>query len=429
VTWYRAVVDGGERGRGLFVLAVLVVVVAQFALTTVQQLFLSDFVDFDAYYTAALVVREGQDPYDRTGAFIRENGNAAVREAAERAGTRHAHEGFEHVHPFLYPPMLAFLVIPLTLAGNDVAESAWLVVNVALLAALLVVTARAVGLRSGPMLALGIVLVLGFHGVGETLALGQVNVLVACLAFAAIERFVRGRTASSSALLALSIAIKLQPALLLGYFLLVRRFRYVAACLAWLVAFHLPLLLWLGTEPFVTFVRDVVPHLAAGVPASINQSLPALLARMADALGAGSAPAVVWITRAAVVAVLAATVSLMRLAEPDHVYNASLALIATLVVSPVTWNSHLVLLLLPLFGMLKAIDDGRLRAPGPLGVAVVGYVLLAVVPPVFYDNHRLTGALAVFGAVRLYGMLLLGWCLWRAARGVRVPQAAVVAPA
>lgn len=428
MAWRRGPVDAGEGGadgRGVFVVAVVAVVVAHFALTSVQHLFLSGFVDFDAYYTAALVFRERQDPYDRTGAFIRENANPAVIAAAARAGTMHSHGDYEHVHPFIYPPMLAFLVMPLALASNDVAESVWLLVNVGLLAASLVVLARACRLAPGAYLALGVVLALGFDAVGETLALGQVNVLVAFLVFAAIARFLGGHTASSSALLALSVAIKLQPALLLGYFLLIRRFRYVAACVGWLVALHVPIVLWLGPGPFLTYFADVMPHLTAGLPVNVNQSLPALLLRLADALGVAGSPAVVWVTRAVTIAVLAGAVSLMRLADPDHVYNLSLATIALLVVAPVTWNSHLVLLLLPLFYVLKAVEGGRLRAPAVLGAAIVAYVLVAVVPPVYYDNQRLTGVLAVFTAVRLCGMALFTYCLWRAGGEVRVPHAAV----
>lgn len=428
MAWGRDAVDAGDSragGRGLFVVAVVAVVVAHFALTSVQHLFLSGFVDFDAYYTAALVLREREDPYERSAAFIRENENRALIAAATRAGTIHSHDAYEHVHPYIYPPILAFLLIPLSFASNDVAESVWLLFNVGLVAASLVVLARACRLAPGPYLALGVVLALGFHAVGETLALGQVNVLVAFLVFAAIARFLGGHTASSSALLALSIAIKLQPALLLGYFLLIRRFRYVAACLAWVVVLHVPVVLWLGPDPFLTFFRDVMPHLTAGVSVNINQSLPALVMRLADVLGVAGSPAVVWVTRAAAVAVLAATVSLMRLAEPDHLYNLGLATVALLIISPVTWNSHLVMLLLPLFYVLKAIEAGRVRAPAVLGVAIVGYVLLAVVPPVYYDNQRLTGVLTVFTAVRLYGMLLFAYCLWRAAGEVRVPHAAV----
>ena len=418
------------EGSRLFVLVVVVIVIAHFALTNVGYLFLNSFGDFDAYYTAALVFRDGRNPYEPRQLFARENENADFLAAGRRAGTVHSHGDYEHVHPFIYPPMLGFLVMPLATFSNDVAEGLWLVLNVGLVAASIAVLAATVGLAPGVSLALGVVLVLRFEALDSTLALGQVNVVVSFLVFAAVALFCAGRaTALSALLLALSIAIKLQPVVFLGYALLVRRVRYVALCLAFLVALHVPIVLWVGPEPFRTFFGSLMPQLGAGTAININQSLPGLILRVGGVLGlAPDAPALLWVSRLAGVGVLAATVWLMRIKDGDHRYNLSLVAIALLVIAPITWSSHLLFLYLPLFYVLKALEDGAVRSPGLVVTFVVAYVLAGVVPQVFYDNQRLSGLLTVFASVRLYGMLLLMYCVWRAGGRVPVPSVAV-APA
>lgn len=400
----------------IFVFVVTAVVVAQFVLANVEHLFINAFVDFDAYYTAAVVLREGKNPYDPAPLFSRDNTNRDFVDAAKRVGTLHSHGSYEHVHPYIYPPLLGVLLVPLTIFTNGTAESLWHLLNLALVAGLILVLARTLRLSPGVPLALAVVLVLSFEGLDQTLAVGQVNVLVAFLVFAAVGLFVRGHSPAASALLlALGIAIKLQPAVFLGYFLLVRRFRYVVLCLAAVVALHVPIVLLLGTAPLASFVRDVGPHLAAGVPFSFNQSLPGLVLRLAGVVGfAADSATAIWATRVASLLFLGFTVRVMRLPDAgDHVYNLSLVTIALLVIAPITTSAHLLLLFLPLGYVVKSIEDGPARSPGVLIPFVAAYVLLGVVPQVFYDNERLPGLLTVFASVRLWGMLLLMYCVWR----------------
>jgi alpha-1,2-mannosyltransferase len=398
----------------VFVVVVLIVLGAHFVLTNVTYLFLSDFVDFDAYYTAAFVFRDRGDPYEREQFFLHENRNPQFYDAGKRAGTVHPHKTFEHVHPYIYPPMLAFLLIPLTLLSKSAAGSVWLCVNLALAAGSIVLLVRTNGFRGATLVALAVVLALQFHALDETLALGQANMVVSFLVFLAVYLFLRGRGALSALALALSIAIKLQPAAFLLYFLLARELRYVAACVAALVLLHAPVLFFLGPDPFTVFAGEVMPMMAGGFANPLNQSLSGFVLRLLGPLGGGGVGRAV--AALAALAFLALVVRSLRLREVDHLYNVSLFSVAVLVIAPVTWNAHLVLLLLPILYAVGAWEAGA-PVSGRLALAfVLAYVLLGVVATEFYTNRRLTGVLSVFASVRLYGMLLLLYCL-HAVRG------------
>lgn len=132
--------------------------------------------------------------------------------------------------PFTYPPVAAWLIVPLTLLGATVAGVVWTGLNLALLGVLLRVTWRPAWRRLPPAvfpLALaGVAWVFPFR---NTLVLGQVNLILMTLVLAdclpARTRWPRGL------LVGVATAVKLTPGLFIPYLWLSgrRRAAYTAA--------------------------------------------------------------------------------------------------------------------------------------------------------------------------------------------------------
>jgi alpha-1,2-mannosyltransferase len=206
--------------------------------------------DFNVYYHAAREIIAGRDPY--------------------------AHSLGDWT-PYIYPPLLAELVVPLALLPLPVAAHLWYLINAlsTVLAAWLAVTvlsdngsgaAQLFRYREATLwrvaIATGaVLLVLRF--VFDTFSLGQVNALLAALAVAHIYFYSRGRTALSAVLLAVAVSIKLTPALLLLYHLTKMRLKFAMACAGILIALTGVSLMPFGlrgTVVFQTFLQRTVEN-------------------------------------------------------------------------------------------------------------------------------------------------------------------------
>jgi hypothetical protein len=328
-------------------------------------------VDFHVYYQAAQALQRGGDIYSPSIS-----------------------------PPYVYPPLLAALVIPLAALPVDAATILWkLLQHICLLAAgaLLV---NMVPARIRP-LAVG-VLLLGALTVPlqDEIRVGESNSLVLVLIAAALWLISRGLTNDSNfltfqrsnvltlaagALLALATSIKVLPAVLVAY-LWWRGPRSVAA-VATGGFLLLQVLLVLLTPSTLEYWLVQFPGLfGQAFPFLDNQSLNALLSRaltpasdpgmppMQIAPGEAIRPALTWLANAVVLAV---TIWVLWVAgkrsAADHntravrlLLEAGLVLLTIHLVSGSTWLHHLIDLSIPILGLLGAwwLTVGREAEPG-----------------------------------------------------------------
>ncbi|KQU69423.1 hypothetical protein ASC58_05965 [Phycicoccus sp. Root101] len=248
----------------------------------------------------------------------------------------------DQVLPFTYPPFAAVLFVPLAVLGTG---GAGVVVSVLSLLALLVVVAVSVGavgpgpqprLSSPPVLVGGLLLLaaLTTEAVQRTLILGQVNLVLAALV--AVDLLVVPRR-RRGVLLGLAIAVKLTPAVFLGYLLLRREWSALARVAAtvvatvvvgFIVAPSASATFWSGGASDLGRFGDE----AAGYG---NQSLGAALDRFA--LGV---PDVVWLALVVLVVVLAAAATWRTLGRHDHLAAVTALAVGGLLVSPISWTHH-----------------------------------------------------------------------------------------
>lgn len=379
-------------------LRVIVALLAAASAYETLRMFLLHFVgfwptDLPSYHYASLALRRGLDPY------------VPANLAAPSGQT---------VFPYIYPPLLAILWTPLTFLALENVFALWQIVSLLAVAGSLVLCvrlarpagggARAAALLAALLLPLGLpTFVVAHHG-----AVSSVFVFLLLLCF---ERLQRGRDRSAGVLLAVACGIKALPVLLLPYLALKRRWRALFTALA-AGALLLGLsILVVGWKIHWEFVTQIAPQVGLATHSGLgfdavyhpeNQSLNGFLSRLL--CPEGGCGIVIALAGLALIVPVA-----WRAGRRRAIDGAELAWIAVLLllVSPITWIHHLVLVHLPAIVLVVLVADGRWRPRAwwvpVMAVAAIlahdsGRMVIAVRDFVPWANLRLLMLLVLYAA-------------------------------
>lgn len=200
-------------------------------------------IDFKSFYFASVAAREGGDIYD-------------VERLNELAGRLPGSAPEGHVWPYIYPPLLAYALAPLSLLRLEHAQLIWALLSVTALGVALAASIQGFALpspaaaesgaerRASLLRAVALAALLVFAlPLRSNIAHGQVNLLVLALLVLSVRAHLSGKDVASGALLALAALIKVTPALFVVLFLARRRYKAAlafAAAAALLAAATLP---------------------------------------------------------------------------------------------------------------------------------------------------------------------------------------------
>ncbi|GAA0490103.1 membrane protein [Paractinoplanes deccanensis] len=266
---------------------------------------------------------------------------------------------------FTYPPFAALVFSPLALTSWPVAVACGVVLNAACVAVLLrwyvVPVLRRHGWPLWMSASLVFLAVLVFEPARDTFSFGQVNLALLVLVCSDLRR-----TQWRGLGIGIAAAIKLTPAVFIGYLILTRQYRAAAVAsataagatlLAFLVAPDTSRRFW--TETLWDTGR------VGKLEYVSNQSLRGVVARL-------GAPAVWWLVAAAVILVIW-WLAVRRVR--DDVTGFALTGIVACLLSPVTWVHHLVWLLPAMFLLVdRALGRHDRRA---LALLFAAYVVLS----------------------------------------------------
>lgn len=278
--------------------------------------------------------------------------------------------------PFTYPPLAAILFIPLALVPYGVALVGWTLLSAVLLWWCLTIVLRhlfpALPDADHRVIATWLLpLALVAEPVRETLAFGQINIILMALVLA--DTLTRRPLLPRGVLIGLAAAIKLTPAVFILVFLVRRQWRAAAVTFlsgvgvtlaAGVVSLDNSLTYWLNT------LRDT--GRIGNESYSSNQSLRGLLARLVEP--GEQAPTAVWLVL--VLASLGLIIVAMIRVEQHGRQPLGVVLLAStvaLVCSPVSWSHHWVWLIPLGVTLLGVAWQRRDRA------AVLGVLLFAAV--------------------------------------------------
>jgi alpha-1,2-mannosyltransferase len=294
----------------------------------------------------------------------------------------------DSVYGFTYPPFAALVFAPLVATSWPVAVAISIGVNAAAVAVLLrwylVPILRRNGWGVWTPCAFAFLAIAVFEPARDTFSFGQVN-LVLLLLVCADLRGLRGDRLWAGVGIGIATAIKLTPAVFIGYLIVARRYR-AAAVAAGTTAAATAFAAIVAPGSSRMFWTDALwdTGRVGNLAYVSNQSLRGVVARL-------DLSAAWWL--AAVTAVLVVWFASVRRA--DEVTGFALTGVVACLISPVTWVHHLVWLLPALFLLLGDALDRR-DQPRLAVLAVVYVVLSSSVVWLWWAGTQ--GWLAAFGS-------------------------------
>jgi hypothetical protein len=376
-------------------------------------------VDFNNYYAAALALRG--------------NAQANIYDLRVLRQAALAHHAMPPSDLYLYPPVLAVLLLPLTAMPYDAARLLWVGFSLAcwLACALLLVDLLRAALQDAPSsappaparawrqalrhrfiegadaglwrfaAAAMLFAALTFMPLAMTVAYGEVNALILlCLLLAAWLARCR-RPLAAGMLLGLAAGIKVYPLVLIGYYALRGRWRVVGSALASLAALGALVLLVLGPAGLAS-THLLLANGTVTAARACNEALARVPLWLALAFGgtastltAGLGVALQVLAGGAfVIGVLAARwrahAGTVAHVEQIDLYGVAWAMATMILVAPITWAHHDAWLLVPLAVCLGSAL--RLRGTDErwalyLAAALAAYALTAALLPFGYDHE------------------------------------------
>lgn len=319
--------------------------------------------DFNVYYHASREVIAGRDPYQNS---------------------------ISEWTPYLYPPLLVELLIPLALLPLTLAAYIWFLISAFSVIATGAMCARMIPESRAPrwFVAAGAMIIV-FRFVFDNFNLGQVNAIVTALAVAHVFLYVRGKRFWSALAFAIAVSIKLTPAILLVYHIAKLRMRYAIACIVLVGAITALSFLPMGTSAPIAFSefanRTLRNEQGYNLADSGNQSLRGALARLTttvtDETRDNSRIVLSGSTALLSIAFLAAAVWGATRARDEMSAVAPFFCCAVLL-SPLSWKAHFIILILPLAQLSSAILNApRTRRRLIAATLVAAFVLFNLTSP------------------------------------------------
>lgn len=319
-------------------------------------------IDYWAYDRAAFAIARGHSPYSTTqlelNQYLVERGTNTPRAVPE----------------YLYSPLLAVVVLPLTLVPPGWAVRLFSLGSVLAAALLGVVLCQILGRpRLQPAVFGGLAL---YGPVQSTLHTGQINILVALLTALAVRAVIRSRPRVAGPALAAGTLLKTLPGVLVLWLVLRRQWR----ALAWTAgaaAIGITVTgLYFGFDLWSEYVSAtwLADHTRQHIRIPSNQSLFGV----AWALVPGDGGTTLAAALGAVVGVATLGIVVARdKVDPDGAVGASLLITATALAFPLFREHGQVVLTIPLVVLIREAHAIRVRAVGwvvaALVIASMGY--------------------------------------------------------
>lgn len=360
----------------------------------------SPFIDFAHYYTYTYLVEQGLNPFDPQAVAMADD-VLKIRRAGAAAN---------------YPPFFYLLMQPWVWMPFHFSALVWSIVGqVSVIVAAGLCLSR--WTTPNPLqLTAALFVALNYQPVLENLALGQANAVLLLLVTLAWWGLRSGHHWLAACLIGLAPHIKIQYGLLI---LLLWGMGYRVVCARAAIVAGLGVgigMLVLGGSHYLEYLRYLAAMPDYLASWSANLSLSGTLNRLLLPLGHGRAVADGAILAASLAVLIVFARAIPRSIPPDSQkvdWAWSLGLCAMLLVSPLTEEHHLVVLLFPLLRLLCA--DVPLRA-GEIPLALGAVIMLGS----RYSLDRFPmlheGPLSLLTAGKLLGIVALSWLLVRRLR-------------
>lgn len=330
---------------------------------------------------------------------------------------------------FKVPPFYGMLLLPFARVDLRTALALDRVLDVALYLACAAVLALWLRPRLGGRVALAAAaVVLGLmQPAFDTIAYGQIDVVLLALLTGALLALRAGRPAAVGLAVALAALLKLYPLVLLLFLAARREWKAVAWTAAWLVALVGVAVAVMGGRDHLVYATEVLPRIGGGTGWVENQTVNGFLCRL---LAGARRPepvhdpfvdALSWTAFALVAGV--STLVAARRAEPEArtALSFGLFLVVMVLAVPAAWIHYETVTILT-FLLLVRSAAGHPLPPGRAAAVALAFALIAYGNQwTFFDGGPRPGLTALALSREFYGLVLL-WAATLLSAGSRAPS-------
>lgn len=232
---------------------------------------------FGMYYTAAHLVRQNMSAHIYGAAAPDTNPEIIDADPGSVWAQTANSLGVTRVTLYLYPPALADLLVPFTFLSVVPASVIWHILQIFAIVGIGVVLARCLDLRFWGSTVLVSAAILLFRSTLSDIHWGQTSVVVTFLVTIGITLCVQGKKNVAALLLALAIAIKLEPIAMLVPFIVWHDWRFLRNVAVWGVLLSLGMWAVNGTEALNLYFLHQLPAMLGGIlgtgSADVNRTL------------------------------------------------------------------------------------------------------------------------------------------------------------
>jgi hypothetical protein len=321
---------------------------------------------------------------------------------------------------FKVPPFYGMLFLPFAQSDGLMILFWHRVLNIVLLALTLLLLFRAYRIALASVVGAGLLVLFNFRPVTDTIAYGQIDILLLLLIVVGLVAAQRNRPGIAGAAIALGTLFKLYPVLLLVFFVVKRQWRALIGFAVAMLILNGIAILAVGWEMHRVYLFEVLPRIGGGTNWVENQTLNGFVSRLVsgdiDAAPYHHPLVSVATYGGFLLALAGATWLAWQPAEPRSArYMLQYGIFAILMVLtvPAAWMHYQTITLLPFFALLlySARGESGLNDALPRWRAALlagAYALIAYGNPWSFFNGTIMGHLTFLGvSYKFYALVLL----------------------
>ncbi|RRR78239.1 MAG: DUF2029 domain-containing protein [Candidatus Viridilinea halotolerans] len=318
-------------------------------------------------------------------------------------------------HVFKVPPFYGMFFVPLV-DRIDATTTLLLhrIMNTLLIGATALVWLRMWRIPLWSLTAAGLLILLDFRPLFDTLAFGQIDIVLLFLLTLALWALREERDGVAGALVAAGTLLKIYPLILLAFFVLKGRWRALGGFVLGMVILNGLAIAAIGWEEHRIYLFDVLPSIGGTTPWIENQTISGFIAR----LGAPATAAAIFhnpllemigtgLSALVVLAALALTLRPATVQSSHFALQYSLFLLLMVLTVPTAWMHYQTLLLVPFATLVLHFRERQIT----LGMALllgISFGLIAFGNQWSFQDREIVGLLSVLGvSYKFYGMLIL----------------------
>lgn len=321
-------------------------------------------------------------------------------------------------HVFKVPPFYGMLFVPFVTLDGLTVLLGHRIMNTVLIVATALVWLRMWRLPLASLSAAGLLILFNFRPLADTLAYGQIDLVLLFLLTLALWALRSGRDAVAGALVALGALFKIYPVLLLAFFVVKGHWRALIGFVAAMAVCNGVAIAVVGWNEHLIYLTQVLPNIGGTTSWVENQTISGFLARLTDSPRSATIyqNEMVRLLGTLISGAVSLAVCLLALRptvreSTGYTLQYGMFLLLMVLASPAAWMHYETLLIVPFGALILHLRERTVTLPYAV-VLALSFALIAYGNQWSFYDGTVHGVLTIAGvSYKFYGMLLLGGVL------------------